>query len=588
MRKGLSWLDPRLCLVLAVALAARVWVLLDVLDAPFWNVPIVDELAYLLRAREILAASPPPYGAHFAAPGYAWILSLVLRVGAEPIVLKYLQLALGVLNAGLVYRLSTRIFSVRVGIIAGLAWALYPSALFHELLLLKPTLAVFWSLLALNLLVGGRSSESPSPWAVLGAGLALGLGALLRGEMLVVTWVLALSMLWRTWRQGTWRMGMRSAAILVVAQLLIVAIPTVQNATRGGGFVVLAYGGGVNFYIGNHAGADGSYLPLIRDRSDARVEERDAVELARVRSGQELNAAGVSRWWAGQGLAWWRADPMAALALSMRKLLLLWGPTEISDVLSREIAGRWVLLLRNPLLSARLLLPLSLIGLVLSWRRGQAWTLRAYLLATQLALLPFFLFERFRLPMLAVAAVPLAAYALVEAWDALRSRNGSALLRGALVLVVLGIVLALPRLDRDETVLRVNVGSLYLSAGRYTEALQEFDAVRREQPKAWRVEMNIAATYAAMGRSQDALHSLQRVLEKLYEEGRTTGRPVQQEIVQCHELAGDLLARQGRFAEAEAQFKAALEVAGHQPRLQSKRDEAARLAAGVTIPESSP
>jgi tetratricopeptide (TPR) repeat protein len=309
--------------------------------------------------------------------------------------------------------------------------------------------------------------------------------------------------------------------------------------------------------------------------------------LARARSGRELDAAGVSRWWLGQGLRWWREEPGEALGLTVRKLLLLWGPHEISDVLSREIASRWVLFLRNPLLSARWLLPLALLGLILSWRQDEAWILRAYLLAAQLALLPFFLFERFRLPMLAVSTL-LAARALVWIYDGIRARRWSAILRSSLLLAGLGMVLALPKVSRDETVLRVNVGSLYLSAGRYAEALREFDAVRREQPNAWRVEMNIAATYAAMGRSSDALLSLERVLERLYAEGRATGRPVQQEIVQCHELAGDLLARQGRFREAQAQFEAALKVGGEQPRLRAKRDRAAQLAEGLSPGPDSP
>ncbi len=576
----------------AVAVAVRVWSLLDARHAPFWQVPLVDELAYLQTAQGILHHEALPLGAYYAAPGYAWILAAVMGAGLDPLVLKFVQAAVGVLNAWMVYRLATRWFSRREGLVAGLLWAVYPSALFHELLLLKPTFAVAFTLGALLLLSGG--SFARRPWIIAtGAGVLLGGATLLRGETLLVGLVLAAALARREWRvrpvprpEGTppspaedppgparWRRRLAllaPAVALLVGQGAVVAVPTAMNLARGGGFVVLAYSGGVGFYMGNHPGADGSYLPLIPDRSDARVEERDAVELARRRTGRRLDAAGVSRFWWKEGLHFWRDDPAGALRLSGRKLALLWGPTEIADVLSRRLAARWVRPLRNRVVGAALVLPLALVGLWRTRRHGPAWPARAYLLGSQVALVPFFLFERFRLPMVAAAGVPLAAAALVEGWDVLKARRYPVLALQLVVVVALGWTLSQVRLDRDEVVLRVNLGSMFLESGHYEEALREFQAVQREQPAAWRVEMNIAATYAAMGRDEQALRSLRSVLRKLYAEGKRTGHPVIADIVQCHELSGDLLARQGRLEQARDQYSAALKWRPNHRRIQAK------------------
>ena len=433
-------------IVLAVAVAIRVWTLLDALRAPFWKVPLVDELAYLQTAARILQHQPPPLGAYYTAPGYAWILGAVLALGLDPQIVKFTQLLVGIASAWMVYRLTARWFSPREGLVAGLLWALYPSALFHELLLLKPTFTVALVVGALLLMssvprdgLGGKERWSRT----VGAGLLLGLATLLRGETLLVGLILA-GVLARTLRRR--RLAWTVALGLLAGQAAVVAVPTALNLARGAGPVVVAYSGGVNFYIGNHPGADGGYLPLIPDRSDARVEERDAVELARRRMGRPLDAAAVSRFWSEEGLRFWREHPGDAVALTVRKLALLWSPQEIADVLSRRLASRWVRSLRNPVIGGGLVLPLALVGLVLSWRRRQAWLARGYLLASEAALVPFFLFERFRLPMIAGAVVPLAAHAVVRAWDAARSRQWKGLVTAVLATAVVGAALSIVQL----------------------------------------------------------------------------------------------------------------------------------------------
>jgi tetratricopeptide (TPR) repeat protein len=341
---------------------------------------------------------------------------------------------------------------------------------------------------------------------------------------------------------------------------LAVAVPTWQNRRWSGDTVLLAFGGGPNFYIGNHAAADGGYVPLRPDRFDPPQEEADAVLLASRSLGRSATAAEVSRFWYARGFDWWRRHPWRAVALTGKKLALLWGPYELADAYETRLAGRWVWLLRDPLVGPWLVLPAALGGLWMTRRERALWPLQAFVLGAQLAIVPFFLFERFRLHLVA-ACMPFAAVAGEHALALVHARRWLRLATGLLAVVVVGGALACARAPRDETALRVNTGETLFQAGRYEEALQEFEAVRGKSPDAWRVDINIANTQVALERPDSALAALDRVIGHLNAEAARTHLPSAEELLYCHELAGDLLRDRGHLAAAAEHYDAAMPFA---------------------------
>lgn len=554
-------------IVVLLAVLVRVWVLVDVQDAPFWVVPSMDEIAYLRMSERVVQGIAPEHGAWYMTPGYAWFLAAAVTLGAQVPQVKMVQLLMGVISSWLVFSLGRRAFDLRVGLLAGVLWSVMPTALLHEVLILKPALTLLLVLLGLWALLRPRAGRG---WWGLG-GLAFGCAALLQGEMLLVGLALA---------GGGWLAHRRRASlaprhaaspwILAVLLLACAAIPTAQNVVRGGGFVVIAFSGGPNFYIGNHAGADGSYVPLRPDRSDALFEADDAVRLARENSSRALDAAGVSRYWTAEGLRWWSSDPLGALALTLRKAMLLWSAWEGNDVLSLTIAASWVRALENPIVRPLSILPLALAGLVFLRRdHARRWPLVLFVFASWAALVPFFVFERFRLPMIAAATV-FAAAAIFAAFDGWRAGRRSKVTLATLATLLLALLLTLPKVDRDENVLRVNVGGMLMELGRWDEALEEFEAVRRSSPSARRVEINIGTALNGLGRHEEALAALGRALDFLYAEARGTGKPASQELGYCHELAADIEQRLGRPARAREHFEAALRVMPGNPRVRAK------------------
>ncbi len=551
-------------IVAAVAILARIVTLLQARQAPFWSQPIVDETAYLQLAQSLLNGQGPPHGAYYQAPGYAFFLAGVLAMGGGVVAAKVIQLAAGVVNCLLVRRLGRAWFGEREGTIAGLLWAIYPVALFHEVLLLKPTLAVLFSLLALNLILPQPRIAAYARWAT--CGVCLGIASLLQGE---IAGVAVLVLIVAALIAPAGRRGWRALAAAAIAFIAVLAVPTAQNIQRGGGAVVVAYGGGVNFYIGNHAGADGGYLPLRPDRGDAALEEADAFQMAGSALGHAPTAAEVSRYWWRQGLRWWGQDPLGALRLTLKKLALIWGPREIADVLDTGMAARWLWLLRDPIVRPVVLLPAALVGLWLARRRRELWAGATFVIGSTLVLAPFFVFERFRLPMTA-ACLPLSAHAATRLWDAVRARRLAPAAAGLGATAALALLVGLPSMHRDRTVLRVNVGDALMQAGRFEEALAEFEAVRAANPAAFRVEINIAWAQAMLHRSEDALRTLGSVIGKLRAEERASGRTPVEELVSCYALSGDLLLSAGRAKQAADSFKAALSLQPGHPVLLQK------------------
>jgi len=266
------------------------------------------------------------------------------------------------------------------------------------------------------------------------------------------------------------------------------------------------------------------------------------------------------RYWYARGLEWWQSEPLAALVLGAKKLALLWGPRELADTYSTALAGRWVVALRNPFVGPALVLPAALAGLWITRRRRDLWPLHALLVGSTLAIVPFFLFERFRLHLVA-ACVPFAAAAGEHAVRLWRGRRWRVLGIGLALAAGSGALLSLARVPRDEVVLRANLGDLLFSSGRYAEALAEYESVQREAPELWRIDLKIANACEALARPEAALAALERVLGRLDAEGRRTGLPSVEEIVYAREMAGDLEASRGRLDEAARHYDAAVKLA---------------------------
>jgi tetratricopeptide (TPR) repeat protein len=397
-------------------------------------------------------------------------------------VVRVIQAAIGAGSCVLLAAAGLALFG-EWGAIAGALLAIYPSAIFLDGLLEKSALVTFLTAALLCLL-----SARQVRFREFLSGVVLGLLSLARENALlvaipVVTWFLigerpsiadgAHA------RRRSWH---RAAAVLGGCALVLLPVAA-RNFAVGGQFHLTTSQFGPNFYIGNHAGARGLYDPLVPGRGNAEAEREDATRLAEQASGRALGPDEVSSFWTARALEFIRTQPGAWIGLMARKLALTVNAVEIADTESQEVYAEWSSLLRAlSLINFGVIFCLAAFGASMkagAWRR--LWFLYAIAFTYTLSVIIFYVFARYRFPL--VPVLMLVAAGGVASWR--ESSAGPIRRRALAALVFAGALTYLPledtRMDRISHY--VNIGNLLLRhPGRWEHAAAFYDKALDESP----------------------------------------------------------------------------------------------------------
>jgi tetratricopeptide (TPR) repeat protein len=495
--------------VLGAALLLRLAHWAAVRQAPFIAQLVMDSREYDLWARQIAAGDWLGHGVFFQAPLYPYLLACVYRLLGPSLDAVYLlQIGLGVGGCWALYRAGRHLAGEWAGLAAAALAAAYGPFLFYDVQLLKESLAatvacfVLWAL---------ARAWSPPPAArpVAGwllAGGLLGVLALLRENTLLVV-PLLLPLAW--WSGGGNGRRLRAAcarsAALLGGTALVLAPVALRNGLVGGDYLPTTFQGGVNFYIGNNAAADGTYRPIVPGKQIPELERREPVRVAEQRLGRSLTPSEVSRYWLGQGLAWGAAHPGDFLRLQWRKTGLFWSWYEWPDAVDYYYLRALSPVFRLPLLEFGGLTLLAALGLGFLPRGGgfrRFVPVLVFAAAWMVSTVAFFLFARYRLPaapaLMLLAALPAGALAegLLGGWGGWRGRIP---VRVAGLAVALAAALALPRLagyaPRSDLV-HFNLARLAEERGDAEQAKRHYEAVLAVSPDdflAWLDLGNLAA-----------------------------------------------------------------------------------------------
>jgi len=260
--------------IFGLALLVRVGVALTQAPAITGDAADYDRLARgLVEGRGYLSPSGRPTA--WRPPLYAGFVAAVYEVAGEShVAVRVAQAVLGAAAAGLVYLLGSWFLGPGPALLAGVYATVDLASLFSVARLLSETLFTVLLLLSVWLLVrtlesSGRAARA---WAF-AAGVALGLGALTRGVLLL--YPLALIPVWLWARRGSGR-----ALLAVVAGFVLTLGPwTLRNERALHAFVPVATQGGLTLWAGNHP-VNGWIFGLIPDdattRSVAGLPEAEA------------------------------------------------------------------------------------------------------------------------------------------------------------------------------------------------------------------------------------------------------------------------------------------------------------------------
>ncbi len=374
-----------------------------------------------------LLAAREQHEPFFQPPLYPIWLATIFAVFGHELDAAYLaQMGFGLLGLVGLYLAGAALGDRQVGQLAMALGAVYAPTIFYEVLIAKEGVALALVSLGLAALAWAWRRGGLWMWGL--CGMTFALVALLRENFLALLPFLALAAWIRQRRCPIF------AAVLVFLGATAVLLPVAwHNARSGAGWLPTTFQGGVNFWIGNHPGADGTYRPLTPGREIPRLERQEALRLAAAELGRPVSPGEASGYWFRRSLAWAAEEPGAFLKLQLNKLSKLFSAYEWPDVVDYYWVREQSPVLRLPLLEWGALVPLGVLALGYLAARHQLRALTPILgvfLVAACTTVAFFLFARYRLLLVPPLLLLVAQGAIGAAREAIAARS-----RGAFILL---------------------------------------------------------------------------------------------------------------------------------------------------------
>ena len=493
----------------------------------------------------------------YQAPLYPYALAVLYTVaGRDPMTVRWAQAGLGSLACVLLALAGRRFFGDGAGLVAGALLAIYPPAVFFDGLVQKAALDNF--LMCVLLAVLGAYAASHRRALLFAVGAVVGQLALTRENALVFLVILAA---WLPFHLSDKRPRDRLLALgTLAAGVLLVLIPVgVRNKAVGGDFLITTSQAGSNYYIGNHEGANGRYVPIRPDRETYEFERIDAREVAEQAVGHALTPGAVSSYWWARSFAWMKAHPGDWIELLGEKLVMTWNRAEIPDSESFEVYAEHspVLGVSSAFFGFGTLILLAVPGMALSWRRSPRPTvLYLMLFGFATAVAAFYVFARYRFPMVPILAL-FAATTLVAVFDAGKAKRFALPARPVIAAGIVGLILAVaPPVVPTKGSRRLayaNLGIAAKDAGQYEAAAAFQQRAITLAPRLAAAHRELAVTLAMMGKDDEALAELTRAVELDPNYG-----PARDDL-------GVLLSRRGDLAGAEREYREAHRIDPKRP-----------------------
>lgn len=576
-------------IIFAVAFALRGLYLSQIQSIPLFYHLAGDGRTYDEWAQRIAGGDWLGSGVFYQAPLYPYFLAFCQTLfGHNLLTVRIIQAALGSVSCVLIFLLGEKLFSRAVGIAAGLLLAFYAPAIFFDVLIEKSVLDVVLLSLLLWVVVGASSRTDWRQWV--GAGALLGLVGLSRENALVLAVVVPV---WIGIYFSDRSLQNRAVWIgFFLGGLLLVLVPVgLRNLVRGGEFKLTTSQLGANFFIGNNPAADGTYRSVRKMIGEPQLEGNDAVRLAERETGRKMAPGEVSDFWLQKALTYIRTEPLGWVRLLGKKWLMVWNAREVEDSDDFYVYTRWSWLLTGLgwISHFGILAPLAALGIWISrrqWRR--LWLLYAMILSLASSVAIFYVFGRYRFPLVPLLTL-FAAAAMVHSYDWFPTRRVQPVFVSLAVLLAAALVVNWPiyhvrgpgsagynnlsnayykqgkladaittarkalEVEPDLGVAHYNLGNLYAAQGAFDIAKQYFERAMVIYPNYADVRSNYGQLLAERGDLEDGIRYFRQAIA------------LNPSISRAHLNLGVALAKQGRLEEAISPLQRAVELTPDAP-----------------------
>jgi tetratricopeptide (TPR) repeat protein len=567
--------------ILTVAFTLRLVYLFQIDTIPLFEHLAGDARTYYEWGHRIAAGDWLGAGVFYQAPLYPYFLGILQFFFGETLwVVRLMQIILGALSCSLIFFIGQQLFSPQAGIISGFILAGYGPALFFDGLIEKSVLDLFLLTAILFLIFCIGDEMKPLKW--LGVGAVLGLLALSRENALILVPIVPF---WIALSSPTVLPTARLRRVgLFFAGLTLVLLPVgLRNLAVGGEFKLTTSQLGPNFYIGNNPAADGTYNSVRSIIGEPQLEGSDAKRLAERSLQRSLSPGAVSSYWLGKSFDYIKTQPSDWLALLGKKWTLVWNAREIEDSDDFYIYRQWSSLLGvlGRLNHLGVLAPLAAVGLLLTlgeWRR--LWLLYAMILALAASVAVFYVFGRYRFPLVPLlvlfagagltqtivfykhrhwrplfgAITVFSACALFTNWPVFKfsgpgaagyNNLSNAYYKQGKVEEAIQTALKAIEVEPGYGVAHYNIGNLYAGQGQFSLAQRHFEEALRIYPNYAEVRSNLGQLLAERGDLQAGIDQFRRAIA------------LDPALFRAHLNLGVALAKQGNINEADAPLREA-------------------------------
>ena len=529
--------------LLALAFVLKLVVIGQLADHPLLQADAgFDTTDYVTLAEQVrggnLALGP---GLYYVSPLYIYFLAGALGVVQSLTAVRVLQAALGTLTIGAIFLMARTWYGTRAAWwAAGLA-ALTGLLTFHEILILQSSLDAVLVAAALLALTYGLT-RGDWRWG-LAAGVAFGIQVLNRPNIAMAAAAIALGLI--AIRR------MRLAAALALGGLLAVSPVVLRNVIVSHELALVSSHGGLNFYIGNSAQANGFYWHVPGIRPSIAGQAIDTKRVAEAAAGHTLTDTQVSDYFFGLGWSWIRTYPRDAAWLFVRKFGNVFNAHYVALPLSYGFFAHdmntWLVAC---FVGPWLLIPLALVGFVAgapSERRREYLVWLLFVPAYAVAVAVFFIAERYRVPLLVPLCVGAGA-AIDRIVEAARKRQRPLLVGLSAAVAVLAVAVNWPNGTndgRDEDRMRyaeslasrgqfedaelwvatvvastnnpagahVRFGSHLLNLGRGSGALPHYQRAHELKPDDHAIELGLGQALLDAGQATEAAQTLRDAID---------------------------------------------------------------------------
>ncbi|MBU1108069.1 MAG: hypothetical protein KKB51_15460 [Candidatus Riflebacteria bacterium] len=322
-RSVLAFSRQKITALLVVVLFYGLFYLNWYWSTPLGITPVLDGAENMGLAEKIYQGALPaePF---YRAMLYPFLLAILRFVGVEPDLMMSVAGIMGlffhVLTTLLVALIAQLLWkSETSAILAGAIYGFYPLAVYFAADPLDISAAIFCMCSGLYLYL--RNFDQASKSSGLAAGLAIGIGGLLRANVLAAGGLFAADLLFRGQR--------RKALLAILGVLLMTSAGALVGWYRSGEFRLMPWQGAFAFYVSNSATANGKYFNqtlYLPDRDFTYNPARLESEILYGRETGESGAFSIDKFntfWRDKTLRYIRENPGQWLGLQLRKLYYL-------------------------------------------------------------------------------------------------------------------------------------------------------------------------------------------------------------------------------------------------------------------------